>query len=433
MAYLSTLWLVDSTNKQLCQYESTTNTITAKYVLPIPDDTENKTKPCHVLVSTDKINVYILSPTGFLFKFNTLKKAITKIIKVEPNCSGIAEGVNVINNSVPIFISNYSDNSVSVIIKDRIVYNINVGLGPKDIIVNTNGFGFVCNELEHTISVLSIFKDRYISYKKIHLPSHPLDIASDNKNILSVICKDGFLYKLDPVTPSEVAPIDVGKGCIRVAIDQDNIPWVLNRNGMVTKVHNNNTLSSYYTIDKPFSICTGNDRGMYIVSKHNALVRIQNSDGSISKTFTSSDTSLATLGDFTGMRTKLSIIPLDFLMINEEELKKLKEKVEGLITAYTSADDFPNPLDNPNLSDTSILLDKTNNTAYTYDKKNKKYNMLYGSAVTSITYDSSSSDNTNLNVKKEDGTEEDLSMDAITNNVMAKNNTITNDSIDSLF
>lgn len=434
MAYLSTLWLVDNTNKTLCQYNPTSNTIIAKYPIPLPENANNK-QPCHVLVSSDKENVYILSPSGLLFKFNTLSKTIAKVIKVSNNASGIAEGVNVINNTIPLFVCNYSDNTVSVIVKDHVLYNIPVGLGPKSIIINSNGFGFVCNELEHTISILSIFKDHYISYKKIYLPSHPLDIISNANNILFVICRDGFLYKFNPLNTcnkTEMKKFDVGKGCIALTIDKDDNPWVLNENGMITKVHTNNTFSAYYAIDDPININSSNTNELYVISKDNALVKIKTTNGSISGMFTATH-SITTLGDFTGMRTRSSIIPLDNLVFNEEDLKKLKENVENLIRSYESADDFPDPNDDENLSDKSILLDKTDNTAYRYDSDEKQYKMLYGNSVTSISYDRESSDSTSLDIKKQDGSADSLNMDTLTNNIMAKNNTIDHDEINSLF
>lgn len=431
MAYLKTAWLVDGIKNKLYGFENG-ELQQESYTIPVV----NSNAPvgdCKLLVHTDQKSVYILSPTGYLFKFDTKMCAFTRTIRLTEGSSGIAQGpLNECTNSTPILVSNYNENTVSVIVNDSIQYDIPVGLGPTNIIFDGNGIAYVCNSIENTISIINYYNCKYVSYKKIRLLSNPIDVCVDSDNILYVLCKDNKVYKLMSDTSSKRLSFDVGETPNAISCDNKNNILVTNYDdGSLTIIDPNSIIKTIgLTEYHPVAVDGDADDNILVITCHNIIIKLNQAGKIIHKFYANLPTSVTTLNDFTGMKTKKSISSDSTSGgISQRDLDNLKTELDNKIQSYSNKDSFPDPSSNPN--DKSIYIDEENGVLYRFDKEKQDYKVLYGTNVSTISYDNI--DDTVLSVYTVDGSKKPLDLKDITNTVLAGHNTIQWSMIDELF
>lgn len=431
MAYLKTAWLVDGIKNKLYGFENG-ELQQESYTIPVV----NSNAPvgdCKLLVHTDQKSVYILSPTGYLFKFDTKMCAFTRTIRLTEGSSGIAQGpLNECTNSTPILVSNYNENTVSVIVNDSIQYDIPVGLGPTNIIFDGNGIAYVCNSIENTISIINYYNCKYVSYKKIRLLSNPIDVCVDSDNILYVLCKDNKVYKLVSDTSSKRLSFDVGETPSAISCDNKNNILVTNYDdGSLTIIDPNSIIKTVgLTEYHPVAVDGDADDNILVITCHNIIIKLNQAGKIIHKFYANLPTSVTTLNDFTGMKTKKSISSDSTSGgISQRDLDNLKTELDNKIQSYSNKDSFPDPSSNPN--DKSIYIDEENGVLYRFDKEKQDYKVLYGTNVSTISYDNI--DDTVLSVYTVDGSKKPLDLKDITNTVLAGHNTIQWSMIDELF
>ena len=431
MAYLKTAWLVDGIKNKLYGFENG-ELQQESYTIPVV----NSNAPvgdCKLLVHTDQKSVYILSPTGYLFKFDTKMCAFTRTIRLTEGSSGIAQGpLNECTNSTPILVSNYNENTVSVIVNDSIQYDIPVGLGPTNIIFDGNGIAYVCNSIENTISIINYYNCKYVSYKKIRLLSNPIDVCVDSDNILYVLCKDNKVYKLVSDTSSKRLSFDVGETPSAISCDNKNNILVTNYDdGSLTIIDPNSIIKTIgLTEYHPVAVDGDADDNILVITCHNIIIKLNQAGKIIHKFYANLPTSVTTLNDFTGMKTKKSISSDSTSGgISQRDLDNLKTELDNKIQSYSNKDSFPDPSSNPN--DKSIYIDEENGVLYRFDKEKQDYKVLYGTNVSTISYDNI--DDTVLSVYTVDGSKKPLDLKDITNTVLAGHNTIQWSMIDELF
>lgn len=431
MAYLKTAWLVDGIKNKLYGFENG-ELQQESYTIPVV----NSNAPvgdCKLLVHTDQKSVYILSPTGYLFKFDTKMCAFTRTIRLTEGSSGIAQGpLNECTNSTPILVSNYNENTVSVIVNDSIQYDIPVGLGPTNIIFDGNGIAYVCNSIENTISIINYYNCKYVSYKKIRLLSNPIDVCVDSDNILYVLCKDNKVYKLVSDTSSKRLSFDVGETPSAISCDNKNNILVTNYDdGSLTIIDPNSIIKTIgLTEYHPVAVDGDADDNILVITCHNIIIKLNQAGKIIHKFYANLPTSVTTLNDFTGMKTKKSISSDSTSGgISQRDLDNLKTELDNKIQSYSNKDSFPDPSSNPN--DKSIYIDEENGVLYRFDKEKQDYKVLYGTNVSTISYDII--DDTVLSVYTVDGSKKPLDLKDITNTVLAGHNTIQWSMIDELF
>lgn len=431
MAYLKTAWLVDGIKNKLYGFENG-ELQQESYTIPVV----NSNAPvgdCKLLVHTDQKSVYILSPTGYLFKFDTKMCAFTRTIRLTEGSSGIAQGpLNECTNSTPILVSNYNENTVSVIVNDSIQYDIPVGLGPTNIIFDGNGIAYVCNSIENTISIINYYNCKYVSYKKIRLLSNPIDVCVDSDNILYVLCKDNKVYKLMSDTSSKRLSFDVGETPNAISCDNKNNILVTNYDdGSLTIIDPNSIIKTIgLTEYHPVAVDGDADDNILVITCHNIIIKLNQAGKIIHKFYANLPTSVTTLNDFTGMKTKKSISSDSTSGgISQRDLDNLKTELDNKIQSYSNKDSFPDPSSNPN--DKSIYIDEENGVLYRFDKEKQDYKVLYGTNVSTISYDII--DDTVLSVYTVDGSKKPLDLKDITNTVLAGHNTIQWSMIDELF
>ena len=431
MAYLKTAWLVDGIKNKLYGFENG-ELQQESYTIPVV----NSNAPvgdCKLLVHTDQKSVYILSPTGYLFKFDTKMCAFTRTIRLTEGSSGIAQGpLNECTNSTPILVSNYNENTVSVIVNDSIQYDIPVGLGPTNIIFDGNGIAYVCNSIENTISIINYYNCKYVSYKKIRLLSNPIDVCVDSDNILYVLCKDNKVYKLVSDTSSKRLSFDVGETPSAISCDNKNNILVTNYDdGSLTIIDPNSIIKTVgLTEYHPVAVDGDADDNILVITCHNIIIKLNQAGKIIHKFYANLPTSVTTLNDFTGMKTKKSISSDSTSGgISQRDLDNLKTELDNKIQSYSNKDSFPDPSSNPN--DKSIYIDEENGVLYRFDKEKQDYKVLYGTNVSTISYDNI--DDTALSVYTVDGSKKPLDLKDITNTVLAGHNTIQWSMIDELF
>ena len=431
MAYLKTAWLVDGIKNKLYGFENG-ELQQESYTIPVV----NSNAPvgdCKLLVHTDQKSVYILSPTGYLFKFDTKMCAFTRTIRLTEGSSGIAQGpLNECTNSTPILVSNYNENTVSVIVNDSIQYDIPVGLGPTNIIFDGNGIAYVCNSIENTISIINYYNCKYVSYKKIRLLSNPIDVCVDSDNILYVLCKDNKVYKLVSDTSSKRLSFDVGETPSAISCDNKNNILVTNYDdGSLTIIDPNSIIKTVgLTEYHPVAVDGDADDNILVITCHNIIIKLNQAGKIIHKFYANLPTSVTTLNDFTGMKTKKSISSDSTSGgISQRDLDNLKTELDNKIQSYSNKNSFPDPSSNPN--DKSIYIDEENGVLYRFDKEKQDYKVLYGTNVSTISYDNI--DDTVLSVYTIDGSKKPLDLKDITNTVLAGHNTIQWSMIDELF
>ena len=431
MAYLKTAWLVDGIKNKLYGFENG-ELQQESYTIPVV----NSNAPvgdCKLLVHTDQKSVYILSPTGYLFKFDTKMCAFTRTIRLTEGSSGIAQGpLNECTNSTPILVSNYNENTVSVIVNDSIQYDIPVGLGPTNIIFDGNGIAYVCNSIENTISIINYYNCKYVSYKKIRFLSNPIDVCVDSDNILYVLCKDNKVYKLVSDTSSKRLSFDVGETPSAISCDNKNNILVTNYDdGSLTIIDPNSIIKTIgLTEYHPVAVDGDADDNILVITCHNIIIKLNQAGKIIHKFYANLPTSVTTLNDFTGMKTKKSISSDSTSGgISQRDLDNLKTELDNKIQSYSNKDSFPDPSSNPN--DKSIYIDEENGVLYRFDKEKQDYKVLYGTNVSTISYDII--DDTVLSVYTVDGSKKPLDLKDITNTVLAGHNTIQWSMIDELF
>lgn len=431
MAYLKTAWLVDGIKNKLYSFENG-ELQQETYTIPVVNS-DAPVGDCKLLVHTDQKSLYILSPTGYLFKFDTKMCAFTKTIRLTEGSSGIAQGpLNECSNCTPILVSNYNENTVSVIINDSIQYDIPVGLGPTNIIFDGNGIAYVCNSIENTISIINYYNCKYVSYKKIRLLSNPIDVCVDSDNILYVLCKDSKVYKLVSDTSSKRLSFDVGETPSAISCDNKNNILVTNYDdGSLTIIDPNSIIKTIgLTEYHPVAVDGDADDNILVITCHNIIIKLNQAGKIIHKFYANLPTSITTLNDFTGMKTRKSISSDSTSgEISQKDLDNLKTELDSKIQSYSSKDSFPDPSSNP--SDKSIYIDEENSVLYRYDKETQEYKVLYGTNVTTISYDDT--EDTVLSVATVDGTKKPLDLKDITNTVLAGHNTIQWSMIDKLF
>lgn len=430
MAYLKTAWLVDGIKNKLYSFENG-NLQPDSYTIPVVN-TDIPVGDCKVLVSTNQKDVYILSPTGYLFKFNTKMCAFTKTIRLSEGSSGIAQGpLNECGNS-PIFVSNFNENTVSVIINDSIQYDIPVGLGPTNIICDGTGLAYVCNSIENTISIICFHNCKYVSYKKIRLISNPIDVCVDKNNILYVLCKDSKVYKLVSDTSSKRLSFDVGESPNAITCDNKNNILVTNyEDGTLTLIDPNSIIKTIgLTEYHPIAVDGDAEDNILVLTCHNIIIQINQAGKIINKFYANLPASITTLNDFTGMKTNKSLTSGDSgEQITKNDVDDLKKKLDNKIQSYNNKDSFPDP--STNHDDNSIYIDEENGSIYRFDKEKKVYKVLYGTSVVNARYDDD--DETSLSLVTVNGTVKPLELKDITNSVLSKYNTILDSDIDKLF
>lgn len=433
MAYLKALWLVDGIRNKLYKYED--NELQQEsYTIPVVN-TCVPVGDCKVLVSTDQSNVYILSPTGYLFKFNTKAETFVKTIRLSDGSSGIAQGVLHECNTSPIFVSNYNENTVSVIMDDTIKYDIPVGLGPTNIIVDSNGTAYVCNSIENTISIISYQNCKYICYKKIRLLSNPIDVCVDKRNTLYVLCKDSKIYKLMANDKScKRLSFDVGEQPSAITVDNQNNIIVTNYGeGTITIIDPNSIINTVGLQEfHPIAVDGDIDNNIYVITSHNIIIEINQAGRIINKFYANIPASITTLNDFTGMKTSKALYAANNpggKPTTKDDLDELKKQLDNKIQNYPNKNAFPYPSSNPD--DKALYIDDENGAIYRFDKDKKEYKVLYGTSIVNIRYDDSSE--TSLSLVSVNGTVKPLELKDITNTVLSKYNTILDSEIDKMF
>lgn len=431
MAYLKTAWLVDGIKNKLYGFENG-ELQQESYTIPVV----NSNAPvgdCKLLVHTDQKSLYILSPTGYLFKFDTKMCAFTRTIRLTEGSSGIAQGpLNECTNSTPILVSNYNENTVSVIINDSIQYDIPVGLGPTNIIFDGNGIAYVCNSIENTVSIINYYNCKYVSYKKIRLLSNPIDVCVDSDNILYVLCKDSKVYKLVSNVTSKRLSFDVGETPSAISCDNKNNILVTNYDdGSLTIIDPNSIIKTIgLTEYHPIAVAGDANDNILVLTCHNVVIQLNQAGKIVNKFYANLPASITTLNDFTGMKTKKSISSDSTSgEISQKDLDNLKTELDNKIQSYSSKDLFPDPSSNPN--DKSIYIDEDEGVLYRFDKEKQAYKVLYGTNVATISYDDT--EDTALSLTTVDGTKKPLDLKDITNTVLAGHNTIQWSMIDKLF
>lgn len=435
MTYLKTVWLVDGIKNKLYSFED--NELQQEsHTIPVIN-TNITLNDCKVLVSTNQKDVYVLSPTGYLFKFDTQKDMFTSTIRLSEGSSGIAQGPTNECGTTPIFVSNYNENTVSVIINDSIQYDIPVGLGPTNIIIDSNGIAYVCNSIENTISVICFYHCKYVSYKKIRLLSNPIDVCIDKKNVLYVLCKDNKVYKLVSHTSSKRLSFDVGETPSAITCDNNNNILVTNYDdGTLTTIDTNSIINTIgLTEYHPIAVDTDSDNNIFVITAHNIIIQLK--DGKIvNKFYANTPSSINTLNDFTGMKTKIAISynSDDNTGGNESvtkaDLESIKTELNNKIQVFANKDAFPDPSTNTN--DKSLYVDEENNTIYRLDKTNKAYKILYGASLTDIKYEDKN--DTKISLIYNDGSTKELDLRGLADVDVADNDdSLSNADIDKLF
>lgn len=430
MAYLKTAWLVDGIKNKLYSFENG-EIQQESYTIPVINS-DVPVGDCKMLVSTNQQDVYILSPTGYLFKFNTKMCAFTKTIRLSEGSSGIAQGPLNECGKYPIFVSNFNENTVSVLIDDSIQYDIPVGLGPTNIIVDGTGVAYVCNSIENTISIISFYHCKYTSYKKIRLLSNPIDVCVDKNNILYVLCKDSKVYKLMSNTSSKRLSFDVGEKPSAITCDNKNNILVTNYDeGSLTLIDPNSIIKTIgLTEYHPISVDGDAEDNILVITCHNVIIKLNQAGKIVNKFYANLPTSITTLNDFTGMKTNKSITSGSSSQeITKDDVDDLKKKLDNKIQSYNNKDSFPDP--STNHDDNSIYIDEENGSIYRFDKEKKVYKVLYGTSVVNARYDDD--DETSLSLVTVNGTVKPLELKDITNSVLSKYNTILDSDIDKLF
>lgn len=430
MAYLKTAWLVDGINNKLYSFENG-ELQQESYTIPVVNS-DVPVGDCKILISTNQRDLYILSPTGYLFKFNTKMGTFTKTIRLSEGSSGIAQGPLSDCGNTPIFVSNFNENTVSVLINDSIQYDIPVGLGPTNIIVNGTGIAYVCNSLENTISIINLYHCKYVSYKKIRLLSNPIDVCVDKNNILYVLCKDSKVYKLVSDTSSKRLSFDVGETPTAITSDNKNNILVANYDdGTLTIIDPNSIIKTVgLTEYHPIAVDGDADDNIFVITAHNVIIQISQTGKVVNKFYANIPASITTLNEFIGMKTRKSLSSNDdYEKITKDDVDNIKKDLEGKIQFYKNKNFFPDP--SSNASDKSLYVDEENGTVYRFDKDAESYKVLYGTAVVNARYDDG--EDTKLSLITVNGTARPLEMKDVTNTVLSKYNSALDTEIDSLF
>lgn len=431
MAYLKTAWLVDGIKNKLYGFENG-ELQQESYTIPVVNS-DAPVGDCKLLVHTDQKSLYILSPTGYLFKFDTKMCAFTRTIRLTEGSSGIAQGpLNECSNSTPILVSNFNENTVSVIMNDSIQYDIPVGLGPTNIIFDGNGIAYVCNSIENTISIINYYNCKYVSYKKIRLLSNPIDVCVDKNNILYVLCKDSKVYKLMSDTSSKRLSFDVGETPNAISCDNKNNILVTNYDdGSLTIIDPNSIIKTIgLTEYHPVAVDGDADDNILVITCHNIVIKLNQAGKIIHKFYANLPTTITTLNDFTGMKTNKSITTGDSSnQVTKSDVDDLKKQLDNKIQSYSSRDTFPDPSSNP--SATSLFIDESEGVIYRFDKDKQAYKVLYGTTIVNARYDDS--EDTALSLVSVNGTAKPLELKDITNTILSKHNTILDSDIDGLF
>lgn len=340
-------WFVDSTeNKLFCceyMYNSTDNLavtdikqIAGNYIWTIPVNSNEQIGDCKILNGTDG-SVYILSTSlGRLFKFNITTQSF-KIIVLDDGVSNIAIGPMDENNRAPILVTNYNENTVIVIINDVIKYEVPVGKGPKNIIIDRSGIGYVCNTLDNSLSVINLYKGKFVCYNTISLKASPIDLCIDTFRNLWVICNNNqaykFVYDLYSASLSypnqlvqTVISFDTGNSPTSITPDNTGMIYITNYDDGTLTLIDGNSSSYAKTVTLPNGVThpiniiykySFNEQYLQITTDNNTVVVMtpqlstmftESTVGEHSTVYAFSTTNkISANGDSTGMKSKQAL------------------------------------------------------------------------------------------------------------------------------
>lgn len=310
--YLISNWIVDGINNKLYKY--TNDVLEEYYNINISKSIGNAA----IAVSTNEYSVFITCPTaGTVMEFNIARKEFVRSITVGGCPMGICEGIpyGEADLSKPYFVSNYANNSVSIIRDGIVVQTIPVGFGPRSLATDGYGRIFVGNYLDGTVSILVPKENKYVLLKTIKVEQQPVAIAINYNDDVYVACRSS-IYKIRKNGIVRKFIID-GRPTSLTADKYGNIWATNNTKDRVIKIDYKETMNNFSTGGTGPMYCSSDKTGDIIVlnTGNNKIGRL-NEDGSLTTIIPLLYTPIGN-GDFIGFTSRLNI--LDDIHVHGDE------------------------------------------------------------------------------------------------------------------
>lgn len=303
MAYLRSIWAAannttsDSALRGLYKYTNDAQEVKV----------ETGTSPWGIAVSKDKVNVYVTNQED-----NTVSRFYNneRMVDIYTNGTtpyGVCEGIIPNSNgSYPIFVTNYSSNTVVKIEGDQVTEVFPVGVGPRGICCDIEGNIWVANYTDNTVSI--IWKGVTLYDQKIAVASGPDGICCDSEGNIYVACSvSGVVTKISNMI--KVADVTVGSNPRGICCDDDDNVWVANYNEKsVTKINGADLSQESFPVgNSPFSIgCRQDNTGVCDIVVFNyedkSIIRMNKTSGVVLGQINTGYNPMG-FGDFTGMQS----------------------------------------------------------------------------------------------------------------------------------
>ena len=315
--YMVSNWLVDGINNKLYKY--TNDVIEAVYNIEISNSPIGEAA---VAVGTDEATVMIVCPTaGVVAAFDIGTGIFTKYTTVGGTPMGICEGIPYGKNDTrpPYFVTNYDNDSVSIIKGGNVVQTIRVGNKPKSIATDGYGRIYVANYGANTVSVLALGdNDKYVLFKTITVDSFPNDIAINFNDDVFVTCKN-TIYKIRKNNTTNRFVISGNP--VGISADKYGNVWATNMSdNSIMKINLSEQIEAFVSGGTGPTYVSADITGDVIClnTGDKTLTRI-NEDGNVINTVQLGFTPM-TNGDFIGMTSRINIL--------DDISKKDENKVE---------------------------------------------------------------------------------------------------------
>lgn len=316
MAYLSSIWAAAN---------NAATDISLRGLYKYTNDSQEGSKletgnsPWGILVSADRINKYVTNQEdGTVSRFQNNERMVD-INTQGATPYGVCEGViPESNGEYPIFVTNYSSNTVSKILDDQVIEIFAVGRGPRGICCDPEGNILVANYIDNSFSV--IWKGKTLYDRTFPTASGPDGICSDSDGNIYIACSvSGLVTKYSNMV--KMADINVGNTPRGICCDENDNIWVSNYNSKsVTRINGANLSTTTFSVGRsPFSIgivreANGIDTDVVVFCYEDKLIqRLDKVSGAIISQISTGYNPMG-FGDFTGMQTYIARSKYDSVM-----------------------------------------------------------------------------------------------------------------------